>query len=131
MGGRPRTPTNILDARGAFKDHPDRKRARANEPIVTAPLGDPPEGLTGDQLGCWKEIVTVAPAGVLRSSDRMAVEEAARILTKIRQGGASTEERRLFLNYLGRFGMTPSDRSKVSVDKPKPQTGSKWSGIGS
>jgi hypothetical protein len=137
--GRPRTPTNVLDAKGAFKRHADRKKARAGEPKVTAPLGEPPAGLTADQLACWKEIAEIAPPGVLTVVDRLAVEEAARILTKIRQGSVTTEERRLFLNYLGRFGMTPSDRSKVSSNiKPNAPgaTGaagggdSKWGGIG-
>jgi len=43
---RLRTPTALLELRGAFKRNPNRKQARQGEPLVTAPLADPPEGMT-------------------------------------------------------------------------------------
>ena len=40
---RPRTPTAVLELRGAFKNHPSRLNARKYEPIVTSGLPDPAE----------------------------------------------------------------------------------------
>jgi hypothetical protein len=124
--GRPRTPTNLLDARSAFKKHPERRAERADEPIVTEPLGEPPSAFTGDQLQAWKEIAEYAPGGVLTRADRHAVEEAARLLAMSRAGSATTADRRALHSLLGQFGMTPANRSKVrgsGAEKPQNKFG--------
>ncbi len=127
---KPRTPTNILEAKGAFDRHPDRRRERENEPQVTEPIGDPPEFRTPEELQAWIDIVTWCPKGVLFQPDRIAVERMARILALDRQGRASDAQGRALDALLGKFAMTPADRSKVQVHKPKESTESKWEGIG-
>ncbi len=117
MGGRPRTPTNILKMRGAFLNHPERAKDRENEPVCLEPIGNPPSTFTGDQLQAWKEIIGYAAEGVFVRTDTLAVERAAVLLAKIRAGHASEGEGRQFDSFLGRFGMTPADRSKVQVQK--------------
>jgi len=115
---RPRTPTNLLDARGAFRKHPERKRDRENEPTDLPELAAAPKDFNADQKRAWKDIVSNCPKGVLKASDALAVEIAARMLADMRVGRLDV---RLFgqLNaLLGKFGMTPADRSKVSVPKP-------------
>jgi hypothetical protein len=126
---RPRTPTSVLEIRGAFKANPQRAQDRANEPVVTEPLGEPPKTFTGDQIQAWTDIVNYAPKGVLTSADTLAVERAARLLAKIRMGSASETEGRSFDALLGKFGMTPSDRSKVSVAVPTQRPGNPFSHI--
>jgi hypothetical protein len=129
MGGRPRTPTNLLDARGAFNKHPERRKDRKDEPVVTDPLGESPKTFTADQLQAWNDIVKMAPAGVLTKADTIAVENAARLLALERIGKASDAQGRRLDSLLGKFGMTPSERSKVSVPKKAPE--SRWSKHGS
>lgn len=112
---RPRTPTNVLEMRGAFKANPQRREERKDEPVVHEPIGEPPKSFTADQLQAWNDLVTHCPSGVLTKADAMGVEEAARLLAKSRAGTADSNDRRLFANYLSRFGMTPADRSRVKV----------------
>src|SRR5437588_9372657 len=109
---RPRTPTNILEARGAFKKHPERRPERENEPVDLPELGEPPKEFCPDQAQAWNDIVEACPDGVLTGSDSLAVEVAARLLAQIRTG--SLLDTRLYSQFtalLGKFGMTPADRS--------------------
>lgn len=52
----PRKPTAILELNGAFKNHPARGRARANEPKPDPDLGLPPGRLTKNEKAAWCEI---------------------------------------------------------------------------
>jgi hypothetical protein len=53
---RPRTPTALLELRGAFKNHPSRLKARKYEPIVTSALPDPPHTLPKPVKAAWLEM---------------------------------------------------------------------------
>jgi len=116
---RPRTPSKILDARGAFKKNPQRKRD--GEPEVKSPLGAPPEHLNESEAGCWHEIVSYAAMGVLTQADRLSVEIAARLLAESRVGFIEMPTARLSRLHvmLGQFGMTPSERSKLNIERPR------------
>lgn len=116
---RPRTPTKILDARGAFKTHPERKRE--GEPEVKAPIGSPPDSLSELEKSAWHEIVSDAPMGVLTAADAKAVELAARLLAESRTDWENFTVGKIgrLQAFLGQFGMTPSDRAKMSIEKPK------------
>lgn len=116
---RPRTPTNLLDARGAFKRNPQRRRD--GEPVVREPLGAPPVSLAGAALVAWNEIVMTAPIGVLTEADRLAVEMAAHLLAEFRTDPTAFLPAKLMRlqSLLGTFGMTPSDRAKLSIPKAK------------
>lgn len=127
---RPRKPTSVLEFTGAFKKHPERRRQRANEPQQDEELGDPPDQLNEAQAARWKDIVADCPEGVLRRADRMAVEMAARLWTKLRDGTAKPAEVGILSSLLGRLGMTPADRSKVSVVKPAKPKGNAFGAIG-
>lgn len=117
---RPRTPTKVLDARGAFRKHPERKRDR--EPSVTTPLGAPPESLTKQESAAWHEIAVGAPTSVLTESDRLSVELAARLLVESRTDWVNFTAAKLarLQSLLATFGMTPSDRAKLSIGCHQP-----------
>lgn len=119
--GRPRTPTKLLDARGAFKKDPQRRRD--GEPQVKNPLGAPPEHLTEDEVKCWQEIAGKAPVGVLTEADGLAVEMASQLLARMRRSfdDMTAQDRKHLDVLLGRFGMNPSDRAKLSIEKPKDE----------
>lgn len=124
--GRPRTPTNVLEARGAFKKNPQRMRNREPEPITE--LGEPPAHLFPLERAAWEEIAAIAHAGMFCAADRLAVEQAAMLLGQAREtvthpdgtisrAGLRSGDRGLLLSLFARFGMTPADRSKVEVPK--------------
>ena len=58
-------------------------------------------------------------AGVAKSSDRWAAESIVRLKAKERAGTIKGNELAQLTALYGRFGMTPSDRAKVSVEVPK------------
>jgi hypothetical protein len=112
--GRPRIPTNILAARGAFKKHPERLADREGEPVITDPIGECPHRFTEDQKQAWNDITTQCGAGVLTIADTIAVEIASGLLARHRQAPLSGADLNQLTSLLGKFGMTPSERSKVS-----------------
>lgn len=123
---RNRTPSNILELRGAFDKNPQRRR---EEPQVESDLGQPPEHFDEARQAAWLEIVDMAPEGVLTKADRIAVEMLADLMVRYRAsmkpGGDkfTSADRRDMLAVLARFGMTAADRSRVAAPKEKEETG--------
>jgi hypothetical protein len=114
---QPRVPTNLLKLRGSFKKNPSRLKARENEPVPKAPLGDPPPHLGKDEVKCWRELVRTAPYGVIADCDAWSVELAVCLMAEFRRSGSEMPASRLNLlhSILGRFGFNPADRSRFSV----------------
>lgn len=117
---RPRTPTNVLDARGSFKKHPERKRQDAE---ASGPLEASPDHINGAVLNAWNEIVESAPLDVLTNSDRISLEIAANLLAQFRKDPIEFTAAKLVRleALLGKFGMTPADRAKVGGKKEAPK----------
>ena len=116
---RPRTPTALLDARGAFKHDPQRKRD--GEPVVKTPIGAPPDDFSADERKHWRGLVDRAPMGVLTSADYYSVVMAAKLLAEFFGNYADFSHARMarLHSLLGQFGMTPSERAKLSIPKAK------------
>jgi len=116
---RPRKPTALLEAKGAFKKDPQRKRD--GEPQVKTPLGNPPAHMTELECAMWFEIAATAPTGVLTSADAFAVEQLSVLLAEFRtiKSELSAQKLARISYYLGQFGMSPGERSKLSIEKPK------------
>lgn len=57
------------------------------------------------------------PAGVLAKSDRSALEIACRLVRKVFHDSINGAELSTLNSLLARLGMTPADRSNVSVPK--------------
>lgn len=114
---RPRTPSNVLDARGAFRKNPKRGDERANEPKPDVGLGPAPRHLSKRERACWSEIVKACTRGVLFAPDRIAVEMAARLLAEYREKKQAFTVSKLarLQSLLASLGMTPADRSRVKV----------------
>lgn len=114
---RPRTPSNVLEMRGAYKKDP--KRARNDEPAPEGDIGPCPGYFGQDQIEAWENIVETCHLGVLCRADRLAVEQAAVLLAGFRKNPdeVKSSDRSMYLTLLGRFGMTPADRSKVVAPK--------------
>jgi hypothetical protein len=112
---RPRKPTAVLEASGAFEKNPQRRLSRSGEPACVGNLGSPPESLDCDEKALWTEIASTLPDGLAGKSDRSAFECLVVLGVKCRRGKALLSERRLLQQYLSKFGLTPADRNKVSV----------------
>ncbi len=126
--GSNRTPTVILERRGAFISHKNRKEARAGEPVVTKRLGTPPKTFTDEQKKLWREFARVVPAGVETYADRWAVEIVVCAMAKFRANSISGAETGQLTSLLSRFGLTPADRSRVVATlAPKPDD--EWSDL--
>lgn len=128
MGGRPRTPAKVLQLRGSFKRHPERKRTPA---AGAGPFEqEPPTHLPAECAPAWHYVVQRLPVVALTSSDEVAVEMAARCLHGIWQLGPMGFLTKEFkgLNdslrqWLGKLGMTPADREKLAPAPDKPSAG--------
>jgi phage terminase small subunit len=117
---RPKTATNILELKGAFKTHPERKRKNepAGSPIVSATA---PAHLSDGQSAAWAEIVAVVPAGVLTGSDSIHLEIVACLLAEFRAEHGLLDTARItrLTSEMGKLGLNPSARAGLSVEKPK------------
>jgi len=115
---RPRTATNILEARGAFKKDPQRRRAKEPKAKGSFPKS-PRRDLSPEQKKTWKEIVKRVPDGVLTDADIFCVEIAACLLAEFRKSPDNMIPARLtrLSTELGKLGLSPSERTKLFVLK--------------
>lgn len=117
---RPRTASNILDARGAFRKNP--QRARPNEPKVTDPIADhAPAHLDEAEQGCWRELRDQIPAGVLTAADSATLEVVAVLFARFRKDKSDMSAAHLtrMTAMMGRLGLDPSGRASLTVDGKK------------
>jgi len=114
-----RTATAILDARGAFRKHPERKR---KDPKVKSkfPRRAPSE-LTPVQVKCWHRIVKQAPDGILTGADQVTVHLAAVLWAEFvaRPDEMPTARIAQLRGVIATLGMSPSDRAKLAVTPGK------------
>lgn len=117
---RVRVPTAILDSRGAFVKHPERRAARKNEPVPTQDLGGPPKHLRAAEKKVWTELSAKLAPGVAANSDETAFEVLVCLLVRFRSSqrkkddpvvGEVAQMNKLF----AQFAMTPADRTRVNV----------------
>ena len=116
---KPRTPTNLLELKGAFKKNPNR--ARPEEPEPTAGLGNAPKRFDKDHKAIWKELSEQFEMCNLGNSDRVALEALCSLVAEFREALRDFTAAKLgkMLSLIGLFGGTPADRSKISVGKKK------------
>ncbi len=123
---KPRVPTASLEARGSFMRHPERKRARANEPVPSRSLSEPPQYLAPAEMLIWQELSAKLPAGVAFDSDETAFEVLVCLVFAFRKRQALAlphvvGELSAMNKLFTQFGMTPADRSKVKTSDENTQ----------
>ena len=123
--GRPRKPTSILELTGAFDKDPKRAELRVNEPIPSPDVGDAPPYFNDYLRAIWDEIMENAAPGVIKRSDRLALEAWCLIIAQIRCGIAQAPIYAQHKAYAQQFGMTPAARSMVQV--PVDDNGNEFS----
>ena len=118
---RPRKPSKVLELTGAFKKDPQRKRKA--EPMPSGAVGDPPLHLALEVKDVWRELS--ATCFWATDADRQIMEVTATLMHQFRINPAEFKQMNHLLSGLGKLGLTPSDRAKVTVPE-KPQAKSKW-----
>lgn len=108
---RPRKPTKVLELNGAFKRNASRKR---EEFTPEEDIGPPPPHMVVE-AEIWDEVVAMVPEGVLGSTDRIALEVICKLVFRMRYDWENMSAAQItrLETLLGRFGLTPSDRSKI------------------
>jgi phage terminase small subunit len=123
---KPPNPTAVQDMKGAYKLHPERRNP--DEPKTDAPLGSAPAYLTKEEKAVWRELARNLIPGVAFHSDRLPFEALVRVASKMRHNleKFKATDMAALISLCARFGMTPSDRTKISVSKPKASAISKY-----
>lgn len=118
---KPRTATEILRSRGAFDNHPERKREK--EPQPTDGLRkSPPAHLNDEQKSAWRRIVRIALPGILKNCDEIILEMAACLLAEHMADPVLMPTSRIarLERQLAKLGMSPQDRAGLEVPEPGP-----------
>ena len=115
--GRYAQPLEVAQLKGADKVHPERYRNET--PKSERPIGDYPAVRSLDPADCWKDISDQCIPGVLTGADRIMLELAANLLSEYRTDPVKFPAAKYthLTNCLARFGMSPSDRTKLGVGK--------------
>lgn len=115
--GAPKKPTALRELHGTLNRNKDRNNP--GEPVPTKGIGPAPEHLNEMQSQAWDEIVGMMYPGVLGEADRIALEIMAKLLVDFRTNYEDFTGAKLarLEGMLARFGMTPSDRTKIVVPK--------------
>ena len=116
---RPRKATEILERNGAFAHNPNRRRPIG--PKSNQPIGDPLDWLDDTECEIWTEIVRELPEGVLTEGDRQALAVLVTLRAKLQKRIISAVEQGQLIKLLGKFGMSPGDRSYIAATAPKQE----------
>lgn len=122
--GRPRLPAQVLELRGAFAAHPERRREDAPG---AGPFDlSPPAGLTGEEIGAWRWVIERLPRLALTSTEEMGVYQMARLKAACdRTHPSSPDFKKLddsLRQWAVQMGMTLQARTKLGTGgdtKPK------------
>jgi hypothetical protein len=110
---RPRTPTAVLELRGAFLNHPSRLNDRKYEPIITTPLPEPPRRLPKPVRLMWVEMGS--HGFWLTSADQFLVEIAATLMARYRTDTLKSADTSLLIGVLNKIGFSPAERRKLNL----------------
>jgi hypothetical protein len=114
---RPRTPAKVLELRGSFRAHPERKREDA--PGAGPWSAEPPEHLTGSEIAAWREVVESLPKVALTATERLGVAQMARLWAALKTTHpASPDFKKLddsFRQWAVQMGMTLQARTKLGT----------------
>jgi hypothetical protein len=120
----PKKPKALRELQGTIKDHPGRQNK--DQPDPEGGIGPAPEYFNEAEKKCWDYLVSCMFKNVMGKSDRPSMELMARLFYRFRFGTYEEGAMIIPLNgaelsrldsLIGRYGMTPSDRTKITVPK--------------
>jgi phage terminase small subunit len=109
---RPRQSLAQAHLSGALYKDPQRYKTR-HEPLVTEPVGDPPDWLKPAAQAQWRELAATLPW--LNMSHRGIVGIAAILAAKMADGTLGIPGMNLFRIVMGKLGATPESAAKVAM----------------
>ena len=118
-------PSAVKKLEGAYKRNPNRKPK--GEPQPRMGIGAAPKWMTEFQSNIWDEFVDQIAPGVLKNMDRIFLEQGVLLLEKSRLEEINSADRSALLTVLGKLGMNPCDRQKITVETPK--AGNEWDAL--
>ena len=120
-----RKATAVIEAKGGFKKNPQRKRVDAP---CSNEVGLPPDYFSEYERAIWQELMSTSPKGVLKISDRTALEVASALLADFRLDRASFSPARLtaLQKALASLGRTPVDRGRLSAPELDVDPNDPW-----
>ena len=120
----PKKPTALRELHGTANRN--KQRNSPSPPEIVKGIGPAPEYFNELESRTWDYLVSIMFAGVLAESDRPSFEMMAKLFYRFRHGSyedgavvpalAVGELARLD-SLFSRYGMTPSDRTKIVVPK--------------
>jgi len=122
--GAPKKPTALRELHGTANRN--KHRDNQNQPTPERGIGPCPDHFTEQQREIWDYLVSVMFAGVLGVSDRPTFELLSVLFWRFRFGSYEQDavipalavgEMTLMNNIMAKYGMTPSDRTKIIVPK--------------
>ena len=125
--GAPKKPSALKAMQGTDKRNKDR--LNNNEPTPSRGIGPNHESLSEYEAAVWDEVVGISYRGVLGEADRIALEMMCRLIAEMRLNFEEMTAAKItqLSQLLGRFGMTPSDRTKIVI--PKEQNANPFEGM--
>lgn len=122
-----RKPQALRKLQGTINDHPSRQNK--DEPTPSRGIGPSHDSLNEYEREIWDEVVGISYRGVLGEADRIALEMMCRLIAEMRLDFAEMTAAKItqLSQLLGRFGMTPSDRTKIVI--PKEQNTNPFDGM--
>ena len=117
--------TAVLEASGSFDKNPQRRRV---DPVAGNEIGPPPPYFDAEECAVWEELIATSPQGVLKNSDRSALEIASTLMSDFRKDRKSFSSSRMssLQKSLSSLGRTPVDRGRLVAPEFIPAPNDPW-----
>ena len=117
--GAPKKPSALKAIQGT--DQHNKERLNPDEPVPVRGIGPAHKILSEYEREIWDEIVGISYKGVLGEADRLPLEMMCRLTAEMRLDYSEFSAAKMtqLSQLCGRFGMTPSDRTKIVIPKSK------------
>lgn len=113
-------PTAIQDAKGAYLMTENRKNKNELKPDGELTKTPPSYLKTDTEKKVWREFVKGLPPGLGTAWDKRLAISLVKLLAKEEDNIISCPERAQLITLAAKFGMTPSDRARFSIEsQPK------------
>lgn len=111
----------MAELKGATKKNPQRYRGEV--PKSEMAIGQAPDHMSKEAKSVWFEIESVVVPGILTAPDRLMMELLCNLVAEYRKDpdGFAVGKYNHIISCAARFGMSPSDRGKLAIEKPKDE----------